>query len=163
MGYILHVVPDSITDRRKAFIGSTKDVMGRAEYFANRAHRVRQFVSVHRSDEAALAMLRTADLTDCHTVLFEFEMYVRSLDFLRQNHPHIRRVVRAYNANLPHFVDQFRGQLRMIRAGQATDLALGTSTIHRALGRFRQDCACATWRMPCSRFANGRPITTGDS
>ena len=100
MGYILHVVPDSINNTRKGFIGSTKDVLGRAEYFAERGYAVRQFVSPGRSDEETLAMLRGADLADCRAVVFEYEMYVHSLDFLRRTHPGIRRVVRAHNANL---------------------------------------------------------------
>lgn len=143
MGYLLHVVPDSINNTGKIFIGSTKDVMGRAEYFAARGHSVRRFVSVGRSDEGTLAMLRAAELDDCQAVLFEYEMYVRSLDFLRQNHPRIRRIVRAHNANLPHLVDQFRGRLRMIQARQEADFAQATSAIHLALARFRLDCACA--------------------
>src|SRR5262245_53618529 len=110
MAYILHVVPDSIANTRKGFVGSTKDVLGRDEYFAARGHRVRQFVSPGRSDDETLAMLRGADLGECRAVVFEYEMYVRSLDFLRREHPAILRVVRAHNANLPHFVDQFRGR-----------------------------------------------------
>lgn len=143
MGYILHVVPDSINNTRKGFMGSTKDVLGRSEYFAARALGVRQFVSVGRSDDETVAMLRDADLGDCRAVLFEYEMYVRSLDFLRRKHPGIRRVVRAHNANLPHLVDQFRGRLRMIQENRGTDLAQATDTIHLALARFRLDCQCA--------------------
>jgi len=143
MGYILHVVPDSINNTRKIFIGSTKDVWGRTEYFAARGHHVRQFVCVGRSDEAAVAMLRETDLRDCDAVLFEYEVYVRSLDFLRRHHPGIRRVVRAHNANLPHLVDQFRGRLRMIEEHREADLAQATAVIKLALARFRLDGPCA--------------------
>ena len=143
MGYILHVVPDSINNTRKGFIGSTKDVLGRAEYFGERGYAVRQFVSPGRSDEETLAMLRGADLADCRAVVFEYERYVHSLDFLRRTHPGIRRVVRAHNANLPHLVDQFRGRLRMIQENRGTDLSQATESIHLALARFRLDGECA--------------------
>jgi hypothetical protein len=143
VGYILHVVPDSINNTRTIFIGSTKDVWGRAEYFAARGHHVRQFVSAGRSDDEAVAMLREADLRDCRAVLFEYEVYVRSLDFLKRNHPEIRRLVRAHNANLPHLVDQFRGRLRMLQERRGADFTEATKAIHRALMRFRLDSQCA--------------------
>jgi SAM-dependent methyltransferase len=143
MGYILHVVPDSINNMGKGFVGSTKDVLGRAEYFAERGHRVRQFVSPGRSDDETLAMLREADLGDCRAAVFEYEMYVHSLDFLKRKHPGVRRVVRAHNANLPHFVDQFRGRLRMLQENQGADLSQATESIHLALARFRLDGECA--------------------
>jgi SAM-dependent methyltransferase len=143
MGYILHVVPDSINNTQKIFIGSTKDVWGRAEYFAARGHHVRQLVSAGRSDDEAVAMLREADLHDCCAVLFEYEVYVRSLDFLKRNHPGIRRLVRAHNANLPHLVDQFRGRLRMLQERRGADFAEATKAIHLALMRFRLDSQCA--------------------
>jgi SAM-dependent methyltransferase len=143
VGYILHVVPDSINNTRKIFIGSTKDVLGRSEYFDARPHCVRQFVSVGRSDDEVLAMLGDADLRECRAVLFEYEMYVRSLAFLKQNYPGIGRLVRAHNANLPHLVDQFHGKLRMIEDRRETDLARATSAIHLALARFRLDGQCA--------------------
>jgi Methyltransferase domain/Glycosyl transferases group 1 len=143
MGYILHVVPDSINDTRKGFVGSTKDVLGRAEYFAERGHRVRQFVSPGRSDDETLAMLRDVDLGDCQVAVFEYEMYVRSLDFLQRKYPRVRRVVRSHNANLPHFVDQFRGRLRMLQENKGTDLSQATESIHLALARFRLDRECA--------------------
>jgi hypothetical protein len=134
---IIHIVPDSITNQKKAFVGSSKDVRGRSDYFRSRHLEIQEYLSVGRSDSAVLNMLRSSDLTACMAVVFEYETYIETLDFLRTHHPDVRRIVRAHNANFPHFLDQFRGRLRMTNGAAAID------DIQLASRRFMQDCACA--------------------
>lgn len=137
MGFVLHVVPDSVGNAAKPFVGSTKDVRGRTEYFAERGVEAREYLSAGRSDTELLAHLQSLDLADCAAVLFEYETYLESMAYLREAHPRIRRVVRAHNANFPHQIDNFLGRLRM------NDPAKCADDIRLAWERFDQDARCA--------------------
>ena len=143
MSYLLHVVPDSIVNPRKAFAGSTKDVMGRSEYFAERGVPVRELVSGDRSDAQVLARLRMLNLSGCEAVLFEYETYVDSMRYLADTHPHILRIVRAHNANLLHFGDQMRGRLRMLADGKQSAPTSPFDDARLALQRYALDRQCA--------------------
>src|SRR5262249_4108948 len=132
MGYLLHVVPDSVENARKPFHGSTKDVRGRTEYFETRGIAYREYLSANRSDSELSAYLQSSDLADCNAVLFEYETYVESLRYLREAHPQILRIVRAHNANFPHFIDNALGRLRMGEAAKAVE------DVNTALLRFQQ-------------------------
>jgi len=112
--FVLHIVHDSVENKRKRYLGSTKDIRGRSAYFADCGIVVREVASKDRSDELMREMLEGMDLSQCHAALFEGETYIESLRYLKENHPSILRLVRAHNANLPHFVDQFRGRVRML-------------------------------------------------
>ena len=125
--FLLHVVPDSVANEDKAFLGSTKDIGGREDYFGARAIRVVTLPATKRSDAQTLQEILALDLTYCAAVLFEFETYRQSLHYLATYRPEIRLIVRAHNANLPHYVDQLRGfalQGDTMRAQRAADQTL---------------------------------------
>jgi len=137
MGYVLHVVPDSVGNAAKPFVGSTKDVRGRTEYFAERGIAVREYLSAGRSDAELLAHLRSLDLSECDAIVLEYETYIDSMTYLRDAHPHVRRLVRAHNANFPHQIDNFLGRTRMGENERAAE------DIRVAWERFDQDARCA--------------------
>jgi len=113
------------------------------EYFAERALPVRQFVSEHRSDAILLERLKTVDLSECAAVLFEYEIYAQSMRYLEANHPGIRRIVRAHNANLPHFADQLQGRLRMLAEQAKVAPIAPFDDARQALVRYALDRECA--------------------
>ncbi len=143
MGYLIHVLPDSLENKSKAFIGSTKDIGGRLDYFATRGFSVRSFLCQGRSDVEALKMLKAASLANVDAVFFEYETYAESLSFLKEHYPKILRIVRSHNANLPHFVDQFRGSLRMLQNGLHDRELRPLEFLKTALHRFSLDNRCA--------------------
>lgn len=164
--FVLHVVPDSLTNQDKAFLGSTKDVLGRSEYFSERGIRTVTIESPQRSDQHVLEAMLALDLTNCVAAMFEFEHYRESLRSLGSYHPSIRRIVRAHNGNLPHFVDQARGfalQGDTMRSQRAAE---------QGLDRFVQDASVAAYAdvlLPISTWeaenywrplARGAVITT---
>jgi SAM-dependent methyltransferase len=143
MGFVLHIQPDSIKYKDKSFLGSTKDVACRAEYFATRDIEVQTYHCTGRSDKEALIMLMDNDLSYCDAVLFEYETYLKCLAYLKDKYPSIRRVVRCHNANLPHWLDYYRGRIRMLDDGVSSNYQEAISDFRRALDRFRIDCECA--------------------
>ena len=137
MGYVLHVVPDSVLNTRKALVGSTKDVRGRTEYFQTRGVEYREYVSLERSDARLAADLRAADLSGCGAVFIEYETYIESLRYLRDAHPHIVRIVRSFSANLLHHLDNLIGRTTM------KDGPGAAAAVNEGLVRFQQDSLCA--------------------
>jgi len=142
MTYLLHIFPDSVGNPRKAFAGSTKDVIGRSEYFAERRLSVRELMSEQRSDAQVCRQLQTLDLSACGAVFFEYETYIESMRYLAEAHPRILRIVRAHNANLPHGGDQMRGRLRMLADGRCS-VSSPFEDARQALQRYAQDRECA--------------------
>ena len=139
MKYLLHVLPDSINNEKKLYLGSTKDVRSRTQYFRSRNIPVVEYVAAGRSDAEALEMLMQRDLSLCAAVVFEFETYPLSLQYLKQAHPHILRVSRAINANLPHFIDQYRGRERMLADGVAESDTEPMAELETAISRYNID------------------------
>ncbi len=82
---ILHVIPDTAVDPDEKYLGSTKDIRGRTEYFAARGIECDELVVPARSDKFLLAQLRERDLDIYQAVLVEIPLYPASLGFLRRN------------------------------------------------------------------------------
>lgn len=147
--FVLHIVPDSVGNQDKAFLGSTKDIEGRRDYFAARGINVITLASEGRSDASTLQAVLRLDLDRCVAAFFEFETYRRCLHYLATFRPHIRLVVRAHNANLPHFVDQTRG------FAQARDTMRAARAANAAIDRLVEDgatMAYADWVLPISTW-----------
>ena len=139
MKHLLHVLPDSINNKKKLYLGSTKDVRSRTQYFWSRNIPVVEYITTGRSDSETLEMLMQRDLSLCAAVAFEFETYPLSLQYLKQAHPHVLRVSRAINANLPHFIDQYRGRERMLADGVAESDTEPVADLETAISRYNID------------------------
>ncbi|SNR66657.1 Glycosyl transferases group 1 [Humidesulfovibrio mexicanus] len=142
MSTIIHIVPDSVSNAGKAYVGSTKDVACRTEFFASRGIKVSEYLCRRWADADALEHLKGADLSRCKYVVFEYETFVESLAYLKEEHPHIRRVVRAHNANLPHFVDYYRGMGRILRDKPNSMAPERFPGCGEALRRYQLDVRC---------------------
>ena len=139
MKYVLHVLPDSINNEKKLYLGTTKDVRSRTQYFCSRNIPVIEYISTDRSDVETLTMLMQRNLSLCAAVVFEFETYTLSLQYLKQVHPHILRVSRSINANLPHFIDNYRGRERMLADGGGESDTEPMAELERAISRYNID------------------------
>src|SRR3989344_4908544 len=96
--FILHVVPSLINDPRHLFLGVTKDIRGRTEYFQNRKIKYRELVVLNKSDNYLLNKLQNLNLKRCSAVILEYPLYPKSLIFLKKNYPHLKLITRAHNA-----------------------------------------------------------------
>lgn len=111
----LHVIPDSLFEARHGFLGSTKDVRGRTEYFHARGIPVIEIAPEARSDADLLRRLKTMDLRNCRFALFEYTYYPRSLQWLRAVAPHILRITRPHNAEFLHRVHRLLATVKTRR------------------------------------------------
>ena len=99
---LLHIVPDSITDKRHYFLGSTKDVEGRRDYFRSRGIEYDELAPKSRSDERLLELLQKTDLYQYEAVIFEYPIYPKTLKYLKKHHRDIKLITRSHNAELFH-------------------------------------------------------------
>lgn len=108
---ILHIVPDSITKTKKLYVGSTKDIRSRTEYFIDRQYFFEELIVYNRSDLALLRMLKGLDLSSYDVIFFEFALYPLSMIYARIKYPSIKQVVRSINADFYHFMHHYFASL----------------------------------------------------
>ncbi len=105
---VLHIIPDSARNPRYFYLGSTKDIRCRTEYFADRGIRCEEIVAERRSDAYVIEQLRKLDLSGYTDAVFELAFFPRAMDYLRRHAPHVRRILRPGNAQLLHQLDAMR-------------------------------------------------------
>ncbi len=108
--HVLHIIPDTARKPRYFFLGSTKDVQCRTEYFQARGIAVDELVAADRSDRDALSQLRRTDLARYSAAVFELALFPRSMLYVKRHAPHILRVFRPGNAQLLHQLDGMRAR-----------------------------------------------------
>jgi len=99
---VLHVLPDSAIDPKQRFLGSTKDLRGRTEYFKARGFSSEEIVVPRRKDSELKRLLAEKDLSEFQVIFIELPIYPATIRYLRQNHPTLRIFVRSINAEFYH-------------------------------------------------------------
>ena len=113
MKKVLHIIPESAVSSRTQYLGSTKDIRTRTEYFCERGIPFDEFVAIKRSDSLLLNELRQFDMTSYRIIVFELPNYPQSLAYLRKQYPHLILVTRSINAELYHRIHYFLASLRI--------------------------------------------------
>jgi len=140
MPSILHIVPDTVTTPRGYYLGSTKDIHGRTEYFEARALGYTTLVAESRSDDFVLSALKEQDLRRHDAALFELPTYPNSLSFLRKHFPHVKRITRPINADFYHHLHALLTNICL--NGMHNPLQTMTA-LRTAFWRLRLDFTCA--------------------
>lgn len=138
---ILHILPHSITKPHHHYLGSTKDIRGRTEYFMSRGFRIAELVVERRSDDFLIEKFKSLQFDQYDMVFFELAIYPGAIKYLKQTVPHLARVVRPINAEFYHQLHLIRAQqfnLKSLSGLNHTQLGVRT-----ALWRLRIDIACA--------------------
>lgn len=99
---VLHILPDTAGDPRQKYLGSTKDLRGRSEYFRARGMEVEELVVPKRKDRVLSAILKAKDLSSFHAVFIELPIYPGTISWLRKRHPSMKVLVRSINAEFFH-------------------------------------------------------------
>jgi hypothetical protein len=135
---ILHVLPDTAGDPRQRFLGSTKDLRGRTEYFRQRGFEVVEMIVPVRKDAALVKLLSSRnDLAGFQAVFIELPIYPGAIRYLSLHHPGIRVLVRAINAEFFHQIHYILSGLKHGYWKRSARYAL--TSFHRLY----QDIACS--------------------
>jgi len=135
---ILHIVPDSFHDSSQSLLGSTKDIMGRREYFKKNKIAFDEIVADNRNDIDLKRCLQKVDISKYSHAFFELMMFPQSMGYLRQAKPELMIAVRPINAELFHRFHLFLAQLKVRKK-------IGIREIWRIPYRFFLDFLCCRW------------------
>ena len=94
----LHVVPDSIQAPEQFYLGSTKDIRGRTDYFASRGLDFEEVIAPRRSDDRLVDIISGMDVSQVSGIVFEYPIYPKTLRLITKVNPSIRLLVRAHHA-----------------------------------------------------------------
>jgi hypothetical protein len=99
---VIHIIPDSVVNLQYLFLGSTKDIRGRTEYFKERGIPFDEIVVKARSDRWLLKRLQGMDLSQYTRIFFEYPIYPASLRFLRKHFPQLKLLTRSHQGEFYH-------------------------------------------------------------
>jgi len=140
---VLHVLGDKSWKPQFKFLGSTKDIVGRRDYFALRGIEVVELQVKGRHDHICLELLQQMDLSDFDAVLMEHPRYPRSMRYLRKTHPGIVLMIRGHNAELIHQLHTAWAYLQSGVGGWRWRWKRTRMTLKNVLDRFGYDLSCA--------------------
>lgn len=144
---ILHVVPDSLSKPNKLYLGSTKDIRGRTEYFQLREIQYDELLVQKRSDAFLLDIIQKMDLGSYDTVFFELALYPKTMAYIRKRYPKIKQVVRSINADFYHWLHYFYAPLLhpslALASRKAFFRAVQFEWLRYAFERLHMDITCA--------------------
>jgi glycosyltransferase involved in cell wall biosynthesis len=145
---VLHIVPESVENPQHLYLGTTKDIRGRTEYFQTRDIPFDELVvkKQKRNDRDLVRQLSKMSLDRYTAAIFEMPRYPASLRFLRLNFPHIRLITRSVNAEFYHRLHQC-GATALNPVGMPTAKVANKSFLYlrSSLTRLRLDYLCAKW------------------
>ena len=140
---MLHIIDDKTWDPDKHFLGSTKDIKGRAGYFEERGIERSELRIPQRGDFTCKCLLEEVDLSDTDIVLTEHPRYPMSLNYLRSTYPKLRIFIRGHNAEFLHQLHVAAAFLRTSSGGKGWRLIKARLAIRKAIQRLRFDFICA--------------------
>ncbi len=139
---VLHVLGDKSWKPQYKYLGSTKDIVGRRDYFESRGIECVELLVKGRQDIYCLADLQAMDLSDIDAVLMEHPRYPKAMRYLRQTHPHIVQMIRGHNAELIHQVHTSFAYMKSGLAGFRWRFKRARMSARFALERLAFDVAC---------------------
>ncbi len=108
---ILHVIPDSIYDPKQLYLGSTKDIRGRTEYFMERGISCDELPAKSKQGYTEeLSRLSEKDLRQYNAIVLEMTFSPTAIKYIKKKSPHSLVLVRSHNAELLHRWDWTRAQ-----------------------------------------------------
>jgi hypothetical protein len=140
---VLHVLGDKSWKPEYKYLGSTKDIVGRRDYFAERGIECVELQVKGRHDSVCLELLQGMDLKSFDAVLMEHPRYPKSMAYLRKAYPDLLLMIRGHNAELIHQVHTAWAYLNSGVGGSKWRWKRTRITLKNVWDRFRFDVTCA--------------------
>jgi hypothetical protein len=139
---VLHVLGDKSWKPQYKYLGSTKDIVGRRDYFEARGIECVELLVKGRQDVHCLAAFQEIDFTGIDAVLMEHPRYPKAMRWLRKRHPGIVQMIRGHNAELIHQAHTSWAYLKSGLAGPRWRFKRARMSARNALDRLSYDIAC---------------------
>ncbi len=138
-GRVLHIFKDLVKDPRQVYLGSTKDISSRTDFFKTFVLGYDELtVDLENDpDRATLESLADRDLTPYDTVVFEHSLFPRSIQYLQNTHPRLNVLFRGHNAEFYHRLHYALAAVKYVSLGEAI------KWLKASLTKYREDSLCA--------------------
>jgi hypothetical protein len=140
---VLHLLSEKAGRPENEYLGPTKDLAGRREYFEARGIERAELRLAGARDDVCLDRLRGTDLGGIQAVLMEHPRYPKAMAWLGRTHPRIRQIVRGHNAELLHQLHTVLAYLTCGLGGPGWRARRAVAAARNALRRVSLDIACA--------------------
>ena len=140
---VLHVLGDKSWKPQFKYLGSTKDIVGRRDYFAARGIECVEMQVKGRHDHICLEMLQAMDLSDVDAIVMEHPRYPKAMRWLKTAHPHILLMIRGHNAEAIHQLHTAYAFLVSGLSGFKWRFKRARMTTKNLLDRLGFDLSCA--------------------
>lgn len=139
---VLHILSNSIFDSYHHYLGSTKDIRCRTQYFNQRKINFKEIILKYRTDEELLKHFVLIDFKKYDIILFEYSRFPRSMHFVHKREPEIKLYTRTHNAEALHRVHQIlsRGIVKFSR-GIINNFKENAWSFRDGYYRFKDDLA----------------------
>ena len=136
---VLHIFKDIIQDPKQLYLGSTKDIRNRTEFFKafDIAFDELPFDPNKDPDNDILSILSKTSLDDYSAILCEHTLFPKTIRFLKKNHPQIKILVRGHNAEFYHRLHYALGALKYASISKALHW------FKESVKKYRDDRTCA--------------------
>lgn len=104
---VLHIFPHDILNPKYFYLGNTKDIRGRTEYFMKRNIEYTEIPlkgNRLKFDDILLSKFKKMDLSQYDAIFFEYPIFPSCLLFVSQRYPNIIKIVRSHNAEFLHYM-----------------------------------------------------------
>lgn len=140
---ILHVVPESLLVPRNTYLGSTKDIRGRTDYFQARGVEYEELFVKDRSDQWLKAFLKEKDLSTYTSIFYELPIYPHSMAYVRKNCRGLKQIARSIAATFYHEMQYFWAeQIYSNHPFSPRTYRHQLDRLHYAFHRLKLDFAC---------------------
>jgi hypothetical protein len=139
---VLHVLGDKSWKPQYKYLGSTKDIVGRRDYFEARGIECVELLVKGRQDVHCLSAFKATDFSDIDAVVMEHPRYPKAMRYLRSRHPHIVQMIRGHNAELIHQAHTSWAYLKSGLAGPRWRLKRAGMSARNAIDRLGYDIVC---------------------
>jgi len=109
---VLHVFFSSVIKPQHKFLGTTKDIRGRTQYFEQRGIEYQELILKVREEKYFLEGLKRVDLSSFDAVLTEGTYFPRSVGVIKSANPRIMVLMRGINAEIFHWLHSAEAALR---------------------------------------------------
>lgn len=108
----LHVFFSSVNKPQHRFLGTTKDIRGRTQYFASRGVEVQELILKVREEKYFSSGLARVDLSNFDVVVVEGTYFPATVRKIKESHPQTRVLMRGINAEILHWLHSAEAALR---------------------------------------------------
>jgi len=104
---VLHVVKPSYLDPGLLYHGSTKDILGRRNYFKSRGFEIDDLIvpPKEQREQQAIRTLMARRGIEYDIIFIEYLLYPELMEYFRDRYPNAKIMVRGHNAEILHRID----------------------------------------------------------